>query len=219
MNVKHWLAIADRFGLHAALQTAGYGLLNRGELLRFYVVLCREQAPAPSAASDEFRFGPIERASLDRMAAEQPDVLSPQFVADALSRGDRCFGVTLGDGRLISFAWYSRQTIRLDGDLAVAFNDAYYYHYHAYTEAAYRGRQLHGYAMDVAAAALAAPDVRGMLTLVEADNFPSLQSFRRNHFAVVGYLSAIKLRGRSHCWASSGARRYGCTIHDIGCAS
>jgi hypothetical protein len=138
---------------------------------------------------------------------------SPAFASEALSRGDRCFGVFEGE-RLLYCGWYSNRPTPALSDLLVSVGPGYLYSYKAHTHAEHRGRGLHRYGVAAAAAQLAAEgETRGIVAYIEASNVSSLLSSRTLGDEFLGFVVLSTIAGATRSVVTPACRRVGFTIH------
>ena len=140
--------------------------------------------------------------------------LSPEFADGALLKGDRCYGILDGD-RLVSYFWYARTPTLVTDELELDFDPGWAYAYKGYTIPEYRGRRLYGYGSAEACRALVAGGARGCVTLVDANNFPSLRSMQRTGYVPVARIWAARLAGRWLIRAGAGCDPYGMALGPV----
>jgi hypothetical protein len=120
------------------------------------------------------------------------------FAADALARGDRCFGV-LQDGHLLWYCWYGRASVPVFDDLNVLVEFPFLYAYNAYTDVAHRSRRLHTIGVAASARFFAREGYRAFTVYIEATNLPPLIASRRMGERAVGF-AALRRTARGVRW-------------------
>jgi hypothetical protein len=145
-----------------------------------------------------------------REFAKDPGLdMTPEFVEDASSKGDRCFGI-LDGGTLVAYTWYSHLPTRIfPPDLLLHFDHSYVYMYKAFTRVPYRGRRLHAIGKTLVLREYLSLGFRGLLSAVEYLNFPSLKSVKRIGGRLFGSLYVVGAVGRYLVYGSRGCRRFG----------
>ena len=138
------LAKLRRHGWRNVLHLAFLELINLAlpvQILRAF----RAERPnlAHMACPAGYTAGFASAAELARFAREPENELSPQFIADALGAGDKCYAIVHGD-KLAAYGWCSTRPtpIGLPG-LVLHFKSGYAYRYKGFTAAQHRGKRLH----------------------------------------------------------------------------
>jgi hypothetical protein len=199
-----------RHGFPAALYGYGMRAVNMAVSLRILRALYLAQPdPQFRQCPPGYTVGFASHEMLRRAAAQTASDLSPEFVSQALARGDQCFALRDGES-LVAYSWYSfRPTpIGLPGAL-VHFDPCWVYRYKDYTHPRYRGRRLHALVATLGLEHYLARGFRGSVAYVESTNFDSLKScFRYGHraFGSIGVLQAF---GRTFTLATPGCERMG----------
>lgn len=165
--------------------------------------------------SDGWGFlGPDELARFARTDASLG--LDPDFLADALSRGDRCYGCVTG-ARLVTYAWFSKRPVPLNTDLFPGLvsrvgPDGLYY-YKAYTAPDFRGQKLQGRGVALALEHLVEGDYpKFLVSLVEVSNTSATRSSLRTGYRRVGTILVANLSGRNVRYVTSGCQRFGIAV-------
>jgi len=145
----------------------------------------------PAGMSGDF----LDRETLRRMTADVKYDLTPEFLDEALAKGDQCYAILDGD-QPAAYGWYAHSPTRMSDGLLVQFDPAYVYMYKGLTLDAYRGRRLHAIAMTRALAACKAKGFKGLVSYIEADNLTSLKSAHRMGYVDFGWVFIFKIMGR-----------------------
>jgi ribosomal protein S18 acetylase RimI-like enzyme len=157
---------------------------------------------------DRYRFGRLEEPTLRKFAASQDYELSDEFLREAFTRGDECYGFLDGE-ELAAYGWYTRRPTSLDRpQLVLHFSDRYIYMYKGFTHPAYRGQRLHAIGMTKALAVFLARGYRGLVSYVEATNFSSLRSCYRMGYSDFGTVAILGRGARGLVRVSAGCRPY-----------
>ena len=169
-----------------------------------------------SIDDDEARTSP-ETAGLEGRLLSRDDVMrffnraegysySRPFAVEALSRGDRCFGLFEGDA-LLWYCWYAREAAPVFDDLDVVAEFPFIYAYNAYTDSAFRGRGLHRVGVEQSARFFAREGYRGITAYIEAHNVAPLIAARNMGERFVGFAAVHQTAGRSRWLATRGCRK------------
>jgi hypothetical protein len=142
--------------------------------------------------------------------------MAPEFVADALAKGDVCLGILDGD-TLAAYTWYSSRPTRIvPPDLLLYFDEeTYFYMYKAFTRLRYRGQRLHAIGKTMALQGYLAQGFRGLLSYVEFLNFASLKSVKRMGGRQFGSIYIVGAFGRYLIFRSRGCRRFGFRLEKL----
>jgi len=133
---------------------------------------------------------------VEALSRDPSNELPPDFVSQALGKGDRCYAILSGD-LLASYGWYSRQETPITEELTLCFSPEWVYMYRGFTRPEYRGQRLHAIGMARAMMEYAREGCRGVVSYVEANNSSSLRSCYRMGYVKAGTILALKL-GRRH---------------------
>lgn len=102
---------------------------------------------------------------------------------------------------LAAYGWYSTSPTHFTDDLSVRFGRQWVYMHSRFTHPAYRGRRLHAIAMSIALTLYRSRGYRGLVSIVNADNAPSLKSCDRmgyRRFGTIYTARLNRLRGVRH---------------------
>lgn len=165
---------------------------------------------------NEARTSP-DTAGLDGRLLSRDDVLrffnraeglgySRPFAVEALSRGDRCFGVFEGN-HLLWYCWYARETAPVFDDVDAAADFPFLYAYNAHTDAGHRGRGLHRIGVALSARFFAREGYRAFTAYIEAHNVAPLIAARSMGERFVGFVAVHQTAGRSRWLATRGCRK------------
>jgi len=164
---------------------------------------------------ERWRF--LSRDELEQFGAALPELcLDRDFIAEAIDRGDRCYGFVV-DGTLATYGWYSTRPTpmepRLLPGLMGQFNSSYVYFYKAFTAPAYRGMHLHGIGMARAMKVYVEAGSSAIISYVEAINHAALKSCKRIGCRDFGTVLILKVGSRYLTHATSGCRHYGIQLN------
>lgn len=210
--VQHLRDTSKHYGRGAALYELEYRGLNhltKVSVLRGMTAVLADVDPrlfnaSPFAARFCTRSELMRAVGLAEVRAE----MSAEFVDQALSRGDECFGI-FDEDKLASFGWYSSRPTTIEADLALHFDPAWVYMYKGFTLGAYRGKRLHGIGMSLALREYTQRGSRGLISYVEGNNFASLRSTEKMGYKQFGAVYMARVRGRALTWSSPGCKPYG----------
>ncbi len=209
------------YGVRSTLYDVWIRGLNR---LFFYRVLrgITVASPHPDYLGIDPRYehGFVARERLEAVAVRPEYELSPEFLRGAFAKGDRCYGILgrgpAGEDVLASYGWYSRCPTELYKGLDVHFGDGWVYMYKGYTHRDFRGQRLHAIGMTLALARLREEGARGIVSVVESNNFGSLKSVYRMGYADVGRIRVSRRFGRWRVSPDVGCRGHGLDLRPAG---
>lgn len=151
---------------------------------------------------------PIDRQRLLEAALDPAAGLDRAEVLAALDRGEACYG--LFDGPLLaSHDFCTDGPAHLTGDLDARVAPEWIYSRWAFTAHSHRGRGLHAEVKRQALTAAVAEGRRGILSLVNTANVPSLRAGERLGCRWVGTVVVLQRGGRPQVWLSPECRRLG----------
>ena len=197
------------FGLRSTLREFAFRAIHH--VVSFKVLrgiyLARADArftECPTGFTGDF----LDSETLERVSLDRRYDLPPEFVSEALGRGDACYGVLDGD-RVVSYGWYTHAPTKINDDLWLHFDQAYVYRYKGLTLEPYRGRRFHAITMARTLAAWRARGYRGMLAYVEANNLSSLKSVNRLGYETFGRVFILRILRRHLIFNSPGCKAFG----------
>jgi GNAT superfamily N-acetyltransferase len=145
------------------------------------------------------------RDDLLRASFELPEHFDPEFVQDALERGDVCVAA-FDEQKITAFAWRSFSTAPHQDGLWVSFPRGYCYCYKLFTLPEYRGKHILD--SEVTENLAAQRGCTHLMTFAETHNYPSITRSNRIGATVVGYAGYFLLFGRPYPFRSLGARKH-----------
>ncbi len=185
-----------RYGVLAAVHHKLWRLLYRPTGYAPYVCLALPARSAPRTDAPEADGIACREVPLDELSRYAKD---PEYALDGASlpraraRRDCCIGV-FDAGKLVSYSFNATIPTDFNPHFQYRFPDGWVYHFRAYTLPAWRGRRLHGRNVSAVIERFRThPGFKGMVTLVNGVNYPSLASFRRLgfermlRFAILGH--------------------------------
>ena len=215
-NLRKIFSEVRRKGVSAALHDLSLKAVNAVVLFKILRGVFIERFDPAFLISPE-RYTPLFLpAETIRNFARDPENGMPEdFLAEALSKGDECFGFLDGE-RLAAYGWYSFTPTRIDpADLLLRFGGDYVYMYKGFTHPRYRGQRLHAIGMTMALREYLSKGRKGLVSYVESNNFDSLKSCHRMGYAEFGSVYVMKLLGRYFTYSSRGCRRFGFRVEPI----
>jgi hypothetical protein len=142
-----------------------------------------------------YHYSVLDRQELLSFSEQTEYELSREFVTSALDKGDECHALLHGD-TLASYGWYSAQPTLLNDELLFHFRSDYRYMYKGFTLPSHRGHRLHAIGMTLALMKYRSAGSKGLVSLVEMNNFDSLKSCYRMGYAPCGNIRFVKVAGR-----------------------
>ena len=206
-------AVANRLGWAHVFLWFCAAVARRVSSVRIFVVLVHPfDSPVASEEPGELDARFLSREEVERYASDEDFRYSAAFASEALSRGDRCFGVFIGKS-LLCYCWYAAGAAPVFEDIEVAVTHPYVYGYNAYTDAVHRGKGLHRLGIIAAKRQFRREGVRGFVAYIEADNVAPLTAAYRMGEELVGFVLFAKLFGKMRWFATPGCREIGFTVH------
>ena len=182
---------------HGVLNTAQEALIKGANRVTPTKVLCgvllERVAPAFLEIPPGYTGGFLTPEQLSAYAEDPANEMPADFLADALGKGDLCYGLLYG-GQLAAYGWYSRKPTRIDPPhLVLHFSDDYVYMYKGYTHPEHRGKRLHAIGMNLALKHFLEQGQKGLISYVESQNFDSLKSVFRLGYEQFGTVYLTEL--------------------------
>ena len=198
-----------RFGLRSTLREFAFRAIHHVVSYRVLRAIYLGGASTPfKECPSGFTGAFLTREALQRISLDRQYDLSPEFVDDALGRGDACYGLLDGE-RVASYGWYSHEPTQIGHGLWLHFDRAYVYRYKGLTLEPYRGRRFHAITMARTLDAWRARGYRGMVAYVEAHNLSSLKSVYRLGYVTFGRVFILRILGRYFIFNSPGCKAFG----------
>ena len=213
MSVKEYSIVQKalrklrRHGVANSLYLTCLRLINRVVSFRILRAFRNERPnlkymPCPPG----YASGYASADELARFARDPENELSPQFIADALRAGDKCYAIVHGE-KLAAYGWCSTRPtpVGLPG-LVLHFGPGYGYRYKGFTAAQHRGQRLHAVGLTHTLLHFLAKGSRGLVLYVESTNLDSLKSCRRTGCEMFGSIYVVGILGRYFTFASPGCK-------------
>ncbi len=181
------------------------------KIYRITILRLADADPAYLAEVTGFTSGYLNRESCRKLAKDRTYDISESFVDRALANGDKCYAFTQ-DGVVASFGWYSDKPGILPGPLQFHYDIAYIYRYGGFTLPRFRGRRLHAFNHVAGLKDYEERGYKGMISIVELQNYNSRRSDDRLGFTTFGTIFVIRLFGRYFIRASKGCEKHSCTM-------
>ena len=140
----------------------------------------------------QYEIGFMSASDLFRYASQPEYELTEQYVDREFALGHRCLAITQGEV-LASYGWYSTRPTAFSDELRVHFRKPWVYMHKGFTHPAHRGRRLHATGMTVALSRYRAAGFRGLVSIVDAHNAPSLASCARMGYRAFGTIYTVRL--------------------------
>jgi hypothetical protein len=181
------------------------------KIFRIMSLYLADVDPAYLAEVPGFAGRFLDRESIGKFANDPIYDLPQSFLDQALANGDECYAFMQGDV-LASYGWYSDKPSMIGDQLQFHFDNTYIYRQRAFTLPKFRGRRLHAFGMAAGARDYEERGYKGMVSLVEGQNYNALRSIYRVGFRIFGTIYVIKLFGRYFIRASKGCEKHSCTM-------
>lgn len=154
----------------------------------------------------------LSPAEIRNFGMDPESDMTEDFVAEALAKGDECFGILDGP-TLAAYSWYSTKPTRIrPPELFLRIDGRYIYMYKGFTRNQYRGQRLHAIGKTLALQAFMERGFRGMISYVEFDNADSLKSTRRMGARLFGSIFIFGMFGHYIVFVTRGCRKFGVRI-------
>src|SRR5437867_1404232 len=212
-NLRKIFSEVRRKGVSAALHDLSLKAVNAVVLFKILRGVFIERFDPAFLISPE-RYTPLFLpAETIRNFARDPENGMPEdFLAEALSKGDECFGFLDGE-RLAAYGWYSFTPTRIDpADLLLRFGGDYVYMYKGFTHPRYRGQRLHAIGMTLALRHYLSRGFDGLVCYIESNNFDSLKSAFRMGYTEFGSVYILKTNGGYLKYCGRGCEKFGFRI-------
>ena len=211
MNLAKVREDARRWGLLRALNALLMKALRCTLGLDLVVVVWRraQPEPLPIALPAGIDVRVATRAELLAACADPVLELTPEFVEQALDKGDLCVAAFVGE-RIVAYTWRAFSPTPDRPGLWVAFDrPGVRYGYKSLTRPEYRGQHLIAVVSVFADPIAIARGYPEAISFVESDNYASLHASRRFGNQTAGYAGFLRWRGRYYPFRSPGAKRHG----------
>ena len=204
-----------RWGWGRALLAQATAVTARYTGLRVYRVnlrLLSRSASAPEVSGGmAFRVATSEE--LTRATGDPELEMRPQFVGDALARGDVAFGAFEGD-RLVGYTWRTfAYAPHVDG-LWVGVDRPFQYSYKGFTRPSRRGRGIHAAITRFADAYLIEHGYAAEVGFVDVTNFAGLAVADSMGRRKIGYAGHLSWFGRKVSFRTPAVKRIGVVLFE-----
>jgi hypothetical protein len=202
-------AAARRYGARRTIYRAALRAVNAFVLVKILRGVCVETVdPAFLRYPQQLTATFLTDGMIRRLAGNPEIGMSPEFVEEALAKGDACYGILSGDA-LVSYGWYSTRPTRIDpSELTLEFDEEYIYMYKGYTHPDFRGQRLHAIGMTLALDHYKSKGFKGIVSYIEADNFDSIKSAFRMGYRIFGSVYIVSVFGAIFSRATPGCKKY-----------
>ncbi len=196
------------YGINKTIQGFGMSLINRIICVKILKGIKIEKAnPDFLKCNERYRCLFLGHAELQEFSKDPEYDLLPQFLDEAFEKGDECHAILDGP-RLAAYGWYSSQPTAYSPGLQLHFDSRYIYMYKGFTHCNYRGQRLHAVGMTRALVAYLERGFKGIVSIVEWNNFASLNSCYRMGYEDFGNLYVLGFLGRFLLHSSSECKQY-----------
>ena len=180
-------------------------------IFRIIILHLADVDPAYLAEIPGFAGRYLDRESIRKLADNPIYNLPDSFLDQAFGNGDKCYAF-MQDNVLASYGWYSDKPHMINDQLQFHYDNTYIYMHRGFTLPKFRGQRLHAFGLAAALKDHQKRGYKGILSIVEAQNYNSLRSVYRLHFKTFGTIFVIRLFGRYFIRASKGCEKHSCTI-------
>ena len=219
MKVRSAVSSVERnlnnHGLRAAVYDVAVRVANTFMTWKnLQCIVITDPNPACVDVAPEYRHVVLDREELMYFSKTDAYELPPEFVIEALDKGDECHAILHGD-ELASYGWYSRKPTPLNDELRVHFSGEYLYMYKGFTLRKHRGHRLHAIGMTLALMKYRAAGYKGLVSIVETNNFDSLKSCYRMGYLPCGNIRYLKVAGRYLIRAAAACKAFGFDLRHV----
>jgi len=149
----------------------------------------------------------IKKEELHTFAQDKRLDMRPDFIDEAIDRGDKCFGYLENDS-LVAYVWLGLSESRMEAGFNVRIGEGYSYSYKSFTLPSHRGRRLQqqitwesdGWRQD--------NGFKYNIDYVRTHNFASIAADRRYGNVAVGYAGYIRRFGFVMPFRSPGTKHH-----------
>ena len=199
----------EHFGLAKTVYDLCFRTINRFVYFKILKAMKIEEAnPDYLETEARFRWQFFTMVQLRELSRTPEYDLNEDSLERSLENGDACYGAMDGDV-LACYSWYSNEPTEAAHGLTLHFDSDYIYMYKAFTNPAYRGKRLHSVAMNRALRDYLHRGFKGLVGIIESNNFSSLNSVYRIGYQDFGRLFVLKIGEYPLLWASRGCREQG----------
>ena len=149
----------------------------------------------------------LDERMIRTFAADPGSQMSQDFVDEALSKGDQCYGLLHGTA-LAAYGWYSKKPTTTGQDMRVHFSDDYVYMFKGFTHPEHRGKRLHAIGMTLALQFHLSRGCNGLVSTIASENADSLKSSFRMGYVQFGSIYILRLFARSIAIPTWGCAAY-----------
>ena len=181
------------------------------KIFRITMLRLADADPAYLAEVPGYAGGYLDRESCKKLAKDPTYDLPESFVDRALANGDKCYAI-MQDGVVASYGWYSDKPGMISDRFQFHYDNAYIYRYGGFTLPSFRGRRLHAFNHAAGLKDYEERGYKGMISIVEAQNYNSRRSDDRLGFTTFGTIFVIRLFGRYFIHSSKGCEKHSCTM-------
>lgn len=148
-------------------------------------------------------------------ASRDPDLdMDPDFVRDALARGDMAFGA-FEDGRLVGYTWRTFTAAPDRDGLWARVSHPYQYSYKAFTRPSHRRKRIHVAITAFADAYLLRHGYAFEVGYLEIDNFASIGLADFMGRRKIGYAGYLRCCGRSIPFRTPAVKKIGAELFEL----
>lgn len=181
------------------------------KIFRITVLRLADANPAYLAKVPGFAGGYLDHETCRKLASDPTYDLSDSFLDRALANGDKCYAF-MQDGVVASYGWYSDKPGMIYDRFQFHYDKTYIYRYRGFTLPRFRGRRLHASGEAAGLKYYEERGYKGMISIVEAQNYDSRRSDDRLGFTTLGTIFVIGYLGRYFIRASKSCEKYSCTM-------
>ena len=216
MNFHTLFTDAKRWGWSSTLFTRVARRLERLLGIWIFVVNVRNlpdppQEPSASPAGITARV--LDPAQALRCAQHEPEFeLAPEFIRDAVARGDRAYAAFEQD-KLVGYTWRGSSTAPLFDGLWIGVPRPLDYSYKEYTRNSHRGRGIYRAFASFADYHSSRRGHRVLFSLIDISNIASLRASRMMGGTTAGYAGYLRLFGRCFSFRTPRVRAMGVVLY------
>lgn len=219
MNVRSAVSSIERnfqsHGLRAAVYDVAIRAANTFMTWKnLQCIVISDPNPACADVAPPYRHVVLDREALLSFSKTDDYELKSEFVLEALDKGDECHAILHGD-ELASYGWYSPRPTLLNEELRVHFSREYLYMFKGFTLRKHRGQRLHAIGMTLALMKYRAAGYKGLVSIVETNNFDSLKSCYRMGYLPCGNIWYAKLASKYLIRADAACRAFGFDLRPV----
>lgn len=181
------------------------------KIFRIMTLHLADVDPAYLAEVPGFAYRLLDHDSCRKFASDPIYELPESFLDHALENDYKCYAF-VQDDVVASYGWIPEKSSAIDDRFLFHHDNTYIQRIRGFTHPNFRGLRLHGFGLVAGLKDYQARGYKGMISVMEAQNYYSRRSLDRIGYETFGMIFVIKLFGRYFIHASKGCKKLSCTM-------